>query len=63
VTQRLLGGRESLPIVAELSARFLAACRIDTGENSQQRKLSWLAPDACASISLRLALATPSEDF
>jgi hypothetical protein len=29
-----------MPIVTELSAHFVAACRIDSGGNSQQRKMS-----------------------
>jgi hypothetical protein len=37
---RLPGGRASLPIVTELGARFVAACRTKSGGNSQQRKMS-----------------------
>jgi hypothetical protein len=50
----LPNGRKSMPIVTELPARFAAACRIEVGKNGQQRKMSWLAPHAFASIVLRL---------
>jgi len=43
--------RESLPIVAEFSARCGAVCRSEIVINDRQRKLSSLAAHAFASIS------------
>src|SRR3974390_706778 len=42
-----------MPIVTKFPARFVAACRIQSGGNNQQRKLSSAAPHACASIDPR----------
>src|SRR6516165_8698383 len=46
-------GYASMPIVTKFSARFVAACRIQWGGNSQQRKLSSWDAHAFGPIALR----------